>query len=70
MPNMPKDVLMIVSVLVFIVLLVVIIARIANYLFNRNVAQGVAAFYRGVENKHEVFGQSDLEGFLKEGLSH
>src|SRR5665647_1179706 len=50
------------SVFVLIVLLVVIISLIANYQFNRNVDKGVTAFYNGVENKHEVIRQTDLEG--------
>jgi len=62
MPNMPKVVLVILSVLVLIILLVVIISKIANYEFNRNVDQGVAAFYSSVENKHEVIRQTNLEG--------
>jgi len=61
MPNLPKIVLVILSVLLLIVLLVVIISRIANDQFNRKVDQGVAAFYSGVENKHEIIRQSDLE---------
>jgi len=62
MPNIPKNDLVILSVLVLIVLLVVIISMIANYQFNRNIDKGVVAFYRDVENKHEVICQTDLEG--------
>ena len=62
MANMPNVVLVILSVLVLIILLIVIIPMIANYQFNRNVDNGVVAFYSGVENKHEVISQTDLEG--------
>ena len=59
---MPKIVFVIPSVLVLIVVLVVIISKIANYQFNRNVDKGVAAFYSSVENKHKVIRETDLEG--------
>jgi len=59
---MPKIVFVIPSVLVLIVLLVVIISKIANYQFNRNVDKRVAAFYSSVENKHKVIHETDLEG--------
>ena len=59
---MSKVILVILSVLVLIVLAVVIISMIANYQFNRNIDKGVAAFYSGVENKHEVIREADLEG--------
>jgi|SRR5665648_137285 len=62
MPNLPKVVFVILSALVLIVLLVVIISRIGNAQFNRNVDKGVAAFYSSVENKHEVIRQNDLKG--------
>lgn len=62
MPNMPKVVLVILSVSTLIILLVLIISLIANYQFNRTVDKGVRAFYSNVENKHEVIRQADLEG--------
>jgi hypothetical protein len=61
MPNIPKVALVILSALVLIFVVFVSISMIANDQFNRKVDKGVTAFYSGVENKHEVIRQTDLE---------
>ncbi|HBP64103.1 MAG TPA: hypothetical protein DD730_07495 [Desulfosporosinus sp.] len=58
---MPKVALVILSALVLIFVVFVSISMIANDQFNRKVDKGVTAFYSGVENKHEVIRQTDLE---------
>lgn len=59
---MTKGIFIILSILGISILLVILVAMIANFQFNRSVHREIETFYSSIENNHEVIQRSDLEG--------